>query len=256
MTAELAIARLIADFQLTEARLRHALGHDAPPQHTAELLQLCAEKMDAIESHVPASPGALRELTHFFLSRASRMAPGQAVGRDLDLALDLLNRYAGAWPELAAQRPPETAEVAARREATACCMGATLAHYVSNAQGWVVAADRQHRVLAASQAAARACRSSRGQLVAGPLAPLLGEAAYAGRDRAQLDRCLAGAVVEYAIEPGPAPGDRPMRIQMRPVMDEAGAACCALIHLDPLPERLEVLPADHSIAGTTRSGGR
>lgn len=224
------LAHLIAEYRLTEIRLRQAIKLGTPAEQTAELLRACAERMDRLEAFEPQTPSELRRLTFFFLRRAALISPAQPVNRELDLALDLLNRYSGNWPVLY-EEPSDDDTPVSDDGAPGREIPATMTHYVSNAFELITAVDFNYRVLAASEPFARNLGISRSEMVSRPLPPLLDRAGFPDL-RPLLDGCLAGRVQEIVTRAKCCQGNRQLRCQMRPVRDEWGTVLCALIYFD------------------------
>lgn len=241
------LAHLIAQYRLTEIRLRQAITLGSPAERAAELLRACAERMDRLEGFEPQTPSELRRLTFFFLRRAALISSAQPVNRELDVALELLNRYSGSWP-VPFEAPNDDGTPMSDDGAPAREIPATMTHYVSNAFELITAVDFNFRVLAASEPFARHLGISRSEMVSRPLPPLLDRAGFADC-RPLLDGCLSGRMQEFELRAQCCHGTRRLRCQMRPVRDEWGTVLCALIYFDDV----EGLPgrAPEDMAGPT-----
>jgi hypothetical protein len=174
------LAHLIAQYRLTEIRLRQAITLGSPAERAAELLRACAERMDRLEGFEPQTPSELRRLTFFFLRRAALISSAQPVNRELDVALELLNRYSGSWP-VPFEAPNDDGTPMSDDGAPAREIPATMTHYVSNAFELITAVDFNFRVLAASEPFARHlgisrkwCRGRCRRCWTGPALPIAG----------------------------------------------------------------------------------
>ncbi|WP_126623175.1 hypothetical protein [Oceaniglobus ichthyenteri] len=252
------LARLIADFQLSQTRLARSVMQGTGIATQVALMRHTAALMDTIEAHDPASPAELRSKVEFFFERAQRTG-GK---RELNIALSLINRFEGRWSlrgpsQNRSARPYEVLERLAYRGAA----HSEMARLVSDMPQRASLIDRSFRHICTSQGNAAFHNRPSAEFDGLHMGDLIGATRYHSRAKPEMTRTLDGRPVAYYYPLDvPVLGTRVMQCFMRrwrKCTDEIGGL---VIWINDVTDKLtsahnfaDISAAwpDHSIDGTT-----
>jgi len=252
------LSRLIADFNLIEARLTNALKREVPVQTLVTLTRRSASLMDSLERHDPDCRDELRIKIEFFLIRARRSRNR----RELAIALDLINRHHDGLKT----RPPcqsrsalpcEVLDRLVARGAEADALAAQIAPLAQRAS----LVDRDFRHICTSRGNIEFHGASSGRFSGLHMADLIGTQRYCDRGHGNLTAALSGRrrAYYYSLDV-PTLGMRVMQCAMRPWSVPSGEVAGVLVRVDDVTDRLSARHGfgdvpfafpDQSIEGTT-----
>ena len=208
------IVRMIADLMLIESQLRVAMRINTTSEARVSLLRISAELMDRIERHHPESVAELHEMIAFFTRRATILGSPDNEGRDMELAVQLMDKYKSDW--LPDQSQPVDDDTLAYQMDDP--RDDRLATYVSRSQERLVAIAPDYRYLATSRSNAEFNGTTQVGLLGQHLLDVVGPARFYERGKPKLDACFGGEIQEYHYALNvPDKGDRIIRCQMKPV---------------------------------------
>jgi len=264
---DMRLSRLIADFNLVEARLTQSVIRDVSVQIRVALTRRTASLMDSIERHDPEDTKDMRTKIEFFLHRAQR-------GRnrhDMSIALDLIARHDSASSSRSppcqsrSTHPHEVLDRLAGRGAEADDLAAHIKPMTQRAS--LVDHEFRHICTSRGNLEFHAMPSERFQGL--HMADLIGAQRYYDRSRAHLAGALSGRsrAYYYALDV-PTLGPRVMQCAMRPWLAPGGEVSGVVMWVNDVTNRLGqghgfgdvpfALPdggpdhrPDHNIDGTT-----
>ncbi len=201
----------------------------------ANLLRLCADRLDEIETNTPADAHEARDQAFFFLSRGLENVALPVGRRHIDLALMLSRRHF----DVDSPEQPDLQPTQGRHGS------GSIVAYVTLAPERVSLIDRDYRYVATSAPNADFYRTRSIRLVGTHLAKVIGRQRFEGRARRRLDKCFAGAPQDYWHTIEAPEGGRVMSCQMKPVRLETGEIEGAIVYMrdvtSDLPEIVSTL---------------
>lgn len=252
------LCRLIADFNLIEARLRQSLSRDVSVGTRVSLTRRAASLFDIIERHDPENPEDLRTKIEFFLRRAQRARSRH----DLTIALDLIARFdkanPGSGPCVSRSTMPN--EVLDRLVSRAVGAADIISHIRPLVQRASLL-DREFRHLCTSRGNLEFHAAPAQKFDGLHMAELIGTRRYRDRAQIHMQGTMSGLprAYYYALDV-PTLGTRVMQCAMRPWAVPNGEVSGLLMWVNDVTDRLSkmhgsgdvpfALP-DHSIEGTT-----
>jgi len=233
----MSFATLVSEFQILEKKLRKSLAEGAAADDSAWLLRKCADAVERIETHRPATPEEASDQVFFFLNRGIGSGTVRVANRDIDIALTLATRNFSDMPQ-----PPDSAAALDRRPE-----GATMVDYVAGSAERVSFIDTDFRYVATSQANAEFYGTRPVRIVGLHVAEIIGWDRFERRARERLESAFSGTPQRYLYRLDCGGANRVMSCQMKPVRRETGEIDGALVYMRDVTRELPKVLRDFAL---------